>query len=203
MAPDVARISRHITTNCFKQPILLNEFCRFILYPPSSFLSQTSQYFLPDLVIKCASEELNTIARILETTVTALIVEKPAEIFEQVFMLENIAATEKALDFILQNLQSVNVSSQRSLGIPNLVKIALLPLLGRLVIQLGDPGNRRDVVITILFDAGFKTDASRPFPLFEKWRSIPRTPVIVGKSRLPLWLRTFFLGHIFWEWSPI
>lgn len=77
----------------------------------------------------------------------SLIVEKPAEILEQIFMLKNIAQAEKALDFVVQNLQSANMIGQRSLGISNLVKIALLPLLGRLVIQLGDEDTRtRDLV---------------------------------------------------------
>lgn len=138
VAPDIPRVALHIASNCVKQPLLLSEFCRFISYSPSSFLAQTLLEYLPALVARCAGDELSAIARITETTVAALIIEKPAEVLERVFMLDGDAGTEKALRFVLDYLPSGTFSSQRGLGISTLIKSKLISLLGRLVIQLGD-----------------------------------------------------------------
>lgn len=138
VAPDIPSVALHIASNCVKQPLLLSEFCRFISYSPSSFLAQTLLEYLPALVARRAGDELSAIARITETTVAALIIEKPAEVLERVFMLDGDAETEKALRFVLDYLPSGTLSSQRGLGISTLVKSKLISLLGRLVIQLGD-----------------------------------------------------------------
>lgn len=146
MAPGLPKIGLYLASNCYKQPLLLQEFCRFISYSPPSLLSQTLLYYLPTLVARCADDELTTIARIMGTTVAALIVDKPAEVLEMVFMLDSVQKTEASLDFILQHLPRESQSSSRSFELSSLVKSKLVSLLGRLVIQLGDESVARDLV---------------------------------------------------------
>ena len=146
MAPDLPRIGLYMALNCCKQPLLLQEFCRFISYSPPSLLSQTLVHYLPTLVAKCAGEELTAIARIMSTTVAALVVDKPAEVLEMIFMLDTVQKTEASLDFIIRHLPRGSQSSNRLFEISSLVKSKLLSLLGRLVTQLGDDSVDRDRV---------------------------------------------------------
>jgi hypothetical protein len=132
------QIGLYVASNCYKQPLLLSELCRFISYSPPSFLSQTLLDWLPTLVSRCAEEEITTISRIMDSTVASLIVDKPAEVLEMVFMLETVQKTEASLEFILRHLPDASQSSNKGFGVSSLVKSKLLSLLGRLVIQLGD-----------------------------------------------------------------
>lgn len=68
----------------------------------------------------------------------SLIVDKPAEVLEMVFMLDTVQKTEASLEFILRHLPDASQSNNRGLGVSSLVKSKLLSLLGRLVIQFGD-----------------------------------------------------------------
>lgn len=73
----------------------------------------------------------------MDTPLAALVIEKPAEVLERVFLLNGDAETDKALDFVLRSLPGGTTSSQTNLGIATLVKSTAISLLGRLVIQLG------------------------------------------------------------------
>lgn len=138
VASNIANIASYIAFNCVKKPLLLREFCRFISYSPSSFLTQTLVDYLPGLISECCRQELDTISKIMGTNVANLIIEKPAEVLERIFMLDGDGSTKKALDLVVQYLPSAPSSSQQSLGIGSLVKSKLIALLGRLIIQLGD-----------------------------------------------------------------
>ncbi|PVG03672.1 hypothetical protein CPB86DRAFT_749052 [Serendipita vermifera] len=138
IAPAIHQIGPYIASNCVTQPYLLNEFCRFISYPPASFFSQTLLYYLPQLVCECALEELSLIAHTMETTPVALVVENPAEVLEAVFLLKSNGATEQALQFLTRLLPRGKGSDQPTLGIVSLIKSRLVSLLGRIVVHLGD-----------------------------------------------------------------
>jgi hypothetical protein len=74
----------------------------------------------------------------MDSTVASLIVDKPAEVLEMVFMQETVPETEASLEFILRHLPDASQSFNRGFAVSSLVKSKLLSLLGRLVIQLGD-----------------------------------------------------------------
>jgi hypothetical protein len=74
----------------------------------------------------------------MDSTVASLIVDKPAEVLEMVFMLDTVQKTESSLEFILRHLPDASQSNSKGFGVSSLVKSKLLSLLGRLVIQLGD-----------------------------------------------------------------
>jgi len=74
----------------------------------------------------------------MDRTVASLIVDKPAEVLEMVFMLDTVQKTEASLDFILRHLPAYSQSNSRGFGVSNLVRSELLSVLGRLVIRLGD-----------------------------------------------------------------
>lgn len=162
IAPDLPRIGLYIASNCYKHPLLMQEFCRFISYSPSSFLSQALLHYLPTLVAKCADEELKTIARIMMTTVAALIVDKPAEVLETVFMQDSVQKTEASLDFILHHLPRGSQSGNRSFELSSLVKSKLVSLLARLVIQLGDQSGARERALSAIEKVERYAGESRP-----------------------------------------
>lgn len=147
VAPDISRIGFHIASHCVQNPALMGEFCRFISYPPSSLFSQTLTSFLPHLVANCRAEELATITKLMDTNLAALIIDKPAEVLEEVFMLKETRAMENALEFIVRNLNNRNNLTQTKLGIASLVRSKLSTLLGRLVIRFGNATPEDDKAI--------------------------------------------------------
>lgn len=94
-------------------------------------------FFLPDLVAGCARRELTLISSMLDRSIAALILQASEQVFSHVFILGGPGETERALQFILESLSEVPLNSQKQIGISNLVKSCLVPLLGRLVIELG------------------------------------------------------------------
>ncbi|KAG8825150.1 serine/threonine-protein kinase M1 [Serendipita sp. 401] len=138
MARNIAKISLHAAINCVKQPLLLRELCRFISYSPPSFFSQTVPHFLPQLVGQCRNDELEAIARMMDTSIAALIVENSAEVFEYLFLIETTSEMSRAIDLVVGVLTQQSDAVSRSLGITPFVKNRLNALLGKIVIRLGD-----------------------------------------------------------------
>ncbi|KAG8852841.1 serine/threonine-protein kinase M1 [Serendipita sp. 411] len=138
VARNIAKISLHAAINCVKQPLLLRELCRFISYSPPSFFSQTVPHFLPQLVGQCRNDELEAIARMMDTSIAALIVENSAEVFEYLFLIETTSEMSRAIDLVVGVLTQQSDAVSRSLGITPFVKNRLNALLGKIVIRLGD-----------------------------------------------------------------
>ncbi|KAL5508165.1 hypothetical protein ACEPAH_5783 [Sanghuangporus vaninii] len=135
-SPFLEQISTFVVSTMPLRPNAMLETCRFLSLSPSDFLSVTLPYTLPRLFGTCNSSALEHIHKELGKSVSTLFLNASADILAHVFLLKNPDDTDKALSFILSTLSEA--ANRAKIGLGNVVKSCIVPLLGKLVVKLGD-----------------------------------------------------------------
>ena len=129
----------------------LLETCRFLSLSPNDFLTLTLPYTMPQLFASRNSPAIEAISNQLDKTAPALFFETSADVLAHIFLLED-DETELSLAF------TVDVLSQnpknRKISLTSIIKSWIIPLLGKLVLALGDPDRpkARNVSAYIAYD---------------------------------------------------
>ena len=157
LAPILPKIAILIATQYTNAPTLLFHCSSLISQVPSNFLETLLPHYLPVLVATCSRTQLDAIAKTLNQTVAALIILNSADVLEKVFLLETIAQTEASLTMIDEYLSVAAPKRKRgekdkeSSALASMVKSCIVPLLGKLVFELGDlEMDRKNVVSTFV-----------------------------------------------------
>lgn len=129
-------ISTYIVSVMPQRPNALVETCRFLSLSPNDFLSITLPHTLPQLFASCNSASLDCLHQELGQSAFNLFLHASADILAHVFLLKNADETDKALAFIIRSFS--DAANNATIGLPNLVKTCTIPLLGKLVITMGD-----------------------------------------------------------------
>ncbi|KAH8118429.1 hypothetical protein DFH11DRAFT_1686601 [Phellopilus nigrolimitatus] len=136
VAPYMEQISTYVVSVMPRQPNALLETCRFLSLSPNDFLSVTLPHTLPQLFATCNSSSLESIHKELGKSVSSLFLNASADVLAHVFLLKRVEETDQALMFILQTLSEA--ANNTKIGLSNIVKSCIIPLLGKLVITMGD-----------------------------------------------------------------
>lgn len=120
-----------------QQPNTLIETCRFLSFSTNDFLSVTLPLTLPHLIGECNKAALDKLSRELGVSISNMFLKVSAEVLAHVFLLRNQLDTNKALSFILRILNEA--ATKADIQLSNVVKSCVLPLLGKLVVSMGDP----------------------------------------------------------------
>lgn len=129
----------------------LLETCRFLSLSPNDFLTLTLPYTMPQLFASRNSPAIEAISNQLDKTAPALFFETSADVLAHIFLLED-DETELSLAFTVDVL-SQN-SKNRKISLTSIIKSWIIPLLGKLVLALGDPDRpkARSVSAHITYD---------------------------------------------------
>jgi len=107
----------------------------------SKFYNLTVTHFLPHLVCTCNGDVLNKVAREIRVSPVSLVTTH--DVLAHVFLLGEPGRTEEVFKFILDLLvQSTNDASEK-VTVLMLVKSTVVPLLGEIVICMGDEDPKR------------------------------------------------------------
>jgi len=157
LAPILPKVAVLIATQYTNAPTLLSHCSSLISQVPSNFLETLLPHYLPVLVATCSRNQLDAIAKTLEQTVAALIIHNSADVLEKVFLLETTAQTEASLNMINEYLSAAapkrrwGEKEKDSSALASVVKSCIVPLLGKLVFELGDlEMDRKSVVSTFV-----------------------------------------------------
>jgi serine/threonine-protein kinase ATR len=181
LAPILPKVAVLIATQYTTTPTLLFHCSSLISQAPSNFLETLLPHYLPDLVATCSRAQLDAIAKTLGQPVAALIIHNSADVLEKVFLLETTAQTEAPLSMINEYLSAAAPKRRRGEGekesnaLASMVKSCIVPLLGKLVFELGDlEMDRKSVVSSCVqhFQCRGLIREHRCSMLFEKWKGI-------------------------------
>jgi len=155
LAPILPQVAVLIATQYTNAPTVLFHCSSLISQIPSNFLETLLPHYLPVLVANCSRTQLDAIAKTLEQTVAALVIHNSADVLEKVFLLETIAQTEASSTMIDEYLSAAAPKRRRgeieSSALASMVKSCIVPLLGKLVFELGDlEMDRKNVVSTFV-----------------------------------------------------
>jgi hypothetical protein len=153
LAPILPKVAVLVASQYTNAPTLLFHCSSLTSQVPSNFLETLLPHYLPALVSTCSRTQLDTIAKTLEQTVAALIIHNSADVLEKVFLLETTAQTEASLTMIDEYLNAAAPKRRRgekekeSSALASMVKSCIVPLLGKLVFELGNlEMDRKNVV---------------------------------------------------------
>ncbi|KAI5124851.1 hypothetical protein M0805_007285 [Coniferiporia weirii] len=150
VSPYMQEIATHVVSVMPRQPNALLETCRFLSLSRNDFLSVTLPHTLPQLFATCDSAALDNLHNELGKPISGLFLNASADVLAHVFLLKKAEETDKALRFILRILSEA--ANNAKIGLLNVVKSCVIPLLGKLVICMGDPDDEaaKDAVQAIL-----------------------------------------------------
>jgi serine/threonine-protein kinase ATR len=103
---------------------------------PSKFYNLTIGHFLPHLVCTCNGDALNKVARELRKSPVSLITTH--DVLAHVFLLDGPDETDRVFEFILDLLMQCRTDANDHITVLMLVKSTVVPLLGEIVICMGD-----------------------------------------------------------------
>lgn len=130
-----------------QQPNALLETCRFLSLSPRDFLSVTLPSTLPHLFGSRNLPALNAVQRELGRPLSSLFLNNSAEVLAHVFLLEGTRNTDKSLEFILNTLSEA--ANNAVIGVSNVVKSCIMPLLGNLVVAMGDQDKKQSDAVSV------------------------------------------------------
>lgn len=137
VSPYMEQIAVHVTSVMTVQPNALTETCRFLSISAADFLAVTLPLTLPSLFAECNRAALDKLSDELGLSISNMFLKESADVLAHAFLLKNNRDTNKVLAFILEILNSA--ASSADINLSNVVKSCVLPLLGKLVIGMGDP----------------------------------------------------------------
>lgn len=135
LSPYMDKIAGYVVSIMSSKPNTLLELCRFLSLSSADFFSITLSHTLPQLFATCNMQALETIGKELEKSVSSLFLNASADVLAHVYVL-NDHESEKAIDFILRTL--CEAANNAKIGLPSVIKSCIIPLLGKLVISMGD-----------------------------------------------------------------
>lgn len=103
---------------------------------PGKFYNLTLVHFLPHLVCSCNGDALLKVAKELRKSPVSLVTTH--EVLAQVFLLNGQEDTDKVFRFILDLLMQEKGPAAGQITVLMLVKSTVVPLLGEIVIAMGD-----------------------------------------------------------------
>ncbi|OBZ70466.1 Serine/threonine-protein kinase atr [Grifola frondosa] len=162
VSPFMDHIAPYLVARLCTQAYLLSEFCRFISVSPGDFLSVTLNRTLPQLFASCDLKVLEAISAEIGQTPAYLLIDQTHHILAYVFRLPNVGQINKVLAFILNILRSA--TRDDTIDTATLVRSCLVPLLGELVIVLGDEND--DIVQTTRAAESRKPDGCAASPWY-------------------------------------
>lgn len=122
-------------------PELFLQTCNFLDMSPSKFYNLTIIHFLPHLVCTCNGDALNKVAREIKVSPVSLVTTH--HVLAQVFLLDEPGRTESVFQFILDLLLQRKKDASEEVTVLMLVKSTVVPLLGEIVICMGDEDAKR------------------------------------------------------------
>lgn len=152
LSPYLFSLAPMIVSSLVLQPNLLTETCRFLSLSPSDFLSVTLPHTLPRLFATCNADALQKVSAEVKQNVSTLFINASPHILAHVFSLPGSAETEKSLNFITRTLNEATNNGAK-IVIQSIVRSCLIPLLGLLVISMGD--ERRTIADNVCCGAVF------------------------------------------------
>jgi len=136
LSPYLPKIAIAAVSTVSSNPEQLLQICAFLNMSPSKFYNLTISHFLPHLVCTCNGEAIVKVGRELRKSPVALVTTH--DVLACVFLLNGQAETDRIFDFILDLLmQSANAPTS-DITVLMLVKSTVVPLLGEIVIAMGD-----------------------------------------------------------------
>ncbi|THH12376.1 hypothetical protein EW145_g35 [Phellinidium pouzarii] len=137
VSPYMQQISTFVVSIVPRRPDALLETCRFLSLSPKDLLSVTLPHTLPQLFATCDSAALDNIHKELGKSISGLFLNASADVLAHVFLLKKTEEIDKALHFILRTLSEA--ANNVNIGLTNVIKSCIIPLLGKLIIAVGDP----------------------------------------------------------------
>jgi serine/threonine-protein kinase ATR len=129
-------------------PELFLQTCNFLDMSPSKFYNLTITHFLPHLVCTCNADALNKVAREIRTSPVSLVTTH--DVLAHVFLLDEPGRTERVFKFILDLLIESKKDVSDEVTVLMLVKSTVVPLLGEIVICMGDEEPKRADQVQVL-----------------------------------------------------
>lgn len=180
------------------QPNALLETCRFLSLSPRDFLSVTLPSTLPQLFGTRNIVALSSLQRELDRPLSSLFLNNSAEILAHVFLLNNTRATDEALKFILRTLSEA--ANNASITVANVVKSCIMPLLGNLIVSMGDPESNRSEAVSALSVCSTHVLTSILLQAKQAIRKVAiclnEPPTAQTDQRLGAFLKNYILGII-------
>ncbi|KAF8592595.1 hypothetical protein K439DRAFT_1625944 [Ramaria rubella] len=141
LAPYLPSISVSVVSALSTNPELFLQTCNFLEMSASKFYNLTIGHFLPHLVCTCNGDVLSKVARELRKSPVSLVTTH--DVLACVFLLDRPGQTERVFNFILELLVQSKNDTSGDVTVLMLVKSTVVPLLGEIVICLGDEDQRR------------------------------------------------------------
>lgn len=136
LSPYLGHISIAAVSEVSKNPDYLVQFCNFLDMTPGKFFNLTLNQFLPHLVCSRNEHALKTVAFELKRSPVSLVTTH--EVLAPVFLLDGQENTDLVLNFILTLLMRSRKDSSELITALMVVKSTVVPLLGELVIYMGE-----------------------------------------------------------------
>ncbi|GJJ07321.1 hypothetical protein Clacol_001522 [Clathrus columnatus] len=136
LSPYIGQISITVVSQISENPEYLSQLCNFLDMTPSKFFNLTSNHFLPHLVCSRNEHALKKVAYELRKSPVSLITTH--EVLSRVFLLDGQETTDIVLKFILDLLMRSRKDATEPITTLMVVKSTVVPLLGELVICMGD-----------------------------------------------------------------
>lgn len=141
LAPYLPQISVYVVSVLCTNPEVFLQTCGFLGMTASKFYNLTIIHFLPHLVCTCNGDALNKVAKELKKSPVSLITTH--DVLAQVFLLEGPGQSEVVFTFILKLLLQTKSGDSGEITVLMLVKSTIVPLLGEIVICMGDEDPKR------------------------------------------------------------
>lgn len=122
-------------------PELFLQTCSFLDMSPGKFYNLTIAHFLPHLVCTCNGDALSKVAHEIKVSPVSLVTKH--DVLAHVFLLDEPGWTDKVFKFILDLLVQSQKDSSEEVTVMMLVKSTVVPLLGEIVICMGDENPKR------------------------------------------------------------
>ncbi|KZS97819.1 hypothetical protein SISNIDRAFT_472705 [Sistotremastrum niveocremeum HHB9708] len=143
LSPFMHQVGPFVVSRWVSQPSLVHELCRFLTLSPPDFISATLAQSLPHLVATRNTKVLEKVAQQLHTLPSTLILQSTHGVLAHVFLSLEPSETQRGLAFLVRILQDAAPDDEKAhVTVDLIVKSCLIPLLGELVIALGNQGDQ-------------------------------------------------------------
>lgn len=139
MAPHMRRLAKYVVSVLPAHVNTLLETCRFLSLCPNDFLSLTLPHTIPELFAGRNLPGIEAISNQLDESAPGLFFETSADVLTHIFLLESEEETSSALAFTVDVLSS----KTRKISLSSVIKSWIIPVLGKLVIALGEPERQK------------------------------------------------------------
>ncbi|KIJ37345.1 hypothetical protein M422DRAFT_118575, partial [Sphaerobolus stellatus SS14] len=140
LSPYLPTIAVDVVSNVSTNAEQLLQLCNFLNMSPSKFYNLTLTHFLPHLICTCNGDAITKVARELRKSPVSLVTTH--DVLARVFLLPGPGETNKVFNFILNLLMQNRNSLSTEITVLMLVKSTVVPLLGEIVIAMGDDDPR-------------------------------------------------------------